>query len=49
MFKTNAEGCGFLCAKIFIRYNVRTTKSTTDSRSFIMKNRYESLEKKSNR
>jgi hypothetical protein len=48
-FNTSAEGCGFFCPKILIIYNVRTIKSRIDNKSFIIKNRNESLEKKSSR
>ena len=49
MFNTSAEGCGFFCPKVFIRYDVRKSKSRTDNKSFITKKRYELLGKKSNR
>jgi hypothetical protein len=49
MFNTNAEGCGFFCASVFIRYDVRTRRSRIDNESLIIKKRKESLEKKSNR
>ena len=49
IFNTSAEGCGFFCANVFIRYDVRTRRRRIDNESLIIKKIKESLGKKSNR
>jgi len=48
-FKTNADGLGFFSRIFLTNMRVKIKTSEITSRSFIKKNRNESLEKKSNR
>jgi len=49
MFRTNADGCGFFLLSDLIRNKIRTTKSSSNIKSFRTKKRAELLLKKSKR